>query len=316
MAKKEIIALTFSDLHLHEWSEFNKGNIRVDQALTVIQILERSAKRKGVPLLFPGDLIHNPKFISNGLLSIVLPFFAGMEVDLYGIDGNHDQSEQNTKEHISPSYFETFSKVFPKMHSVNFRTIETEKFIIHGIPYLTHNIGFEEAVKDIKIIKGKPNILMIHTDLHNAADTNGRKIGSVTNIPNNMDKFFKKFTLVISGHIHKPQKLGSNIIMVGAPNQQRRTDRGSELGYWHIYSDGSTKFIPFKGIFPEFKISEPDGFNFCDKPKAKRVTKETTKVIEFNSSNSRTKLAKSYCKENSIKDKKKIEALKKYLTNA
>ena len=313
--KKKLIALVFSDLHLHEWNEFNKDNIRVSQGLEVITRLQARAKIRKVPILFPGDLIHNPKYISNGLLSEILPFFAKLEVDIYGIDGNHDQCEQNTLDHISPSYFETFSEVFNKMHSVNFKSIETVDFVIHGIPYLTHNIGFEKAVSLIALHKTKPNILMIHTDLHNAQDTNGRQVGTVTNIPQNMDKFFKKFTLVLAGHIHKPQKLCSNVIMVGAPQQQRRTDRGAELGYWNIYSDGSFKFCPLKG-FPVFKIGKDDGFNFCDELKVKKKDKDGPKPIVFDSSNSRTKLTKNYCKHVGVKEKKKIDALNKYLSNA
>ena len=315
----KLIALTFSDLHLNEWSKFNSDNRRLKDGLEVISIMQKKAKKAKVPLLFPGDLFHLNKYLTNGLLAIVLPYFKKLKVDIYAIDGNHDQSETNSANHASPSYIRTFDAIFNRFHEVNFKSIDLGAFVLHGIPYLTHNIGFEEAVKDIEVIKGKVNILMIHTDLHNAKDTDGRAINSVTNIPTNMDDIFKKFTLVISGHIHKPQALGNNIIMVGAPNQQRRTDMNCRMGYWEIYSDGSYKFKALKS-FPVFKDLEPgqedDGFNFCTTAKVKKEENNKVNESKFTNTNNRGSLAKSYCKEKAIKDKNKRNALKKYLTNA
>lgn len=45
--------------------------------------------------------------------------------------------------------------------------------------------------------------------------------------------------------------------MIGAPNQQRRTDKNCKLGYWKIYEDLSMEFVPLKG-FPKFKDVESE----------------------------------------------------------
>lgn len=316
----KLIAIAFSDLHLNEWSKFNEDNRRLKDGLRVIDILQKKCKKAGVPLLFPGDLFHLNKYLTNGLLSLVLPFFNKLRVDLYAIDGNHDQSDNNSKLNPSPSYIRTFASIFKRFHEVNFKSLDLGTFVLHGIPYLTHNIGFEEAVNSIEVKKGKVNILMIHTDLHNAKDTDGRKVNSVTNIPTNMDTLFKRFTLVLSGHIHKPQILGSNILMLGATNQQRRTDMGCKMGYWEIYSDGSYKFRQLKD-FPVFIDLEPgqqdDGFNFCTIARERKggLTK-TIDETKFTNTTNRASLAKNYCKEKKVKDKRKRNVLKKYLTNA
>lgn len=316
---KELIALAFSDLHLNEWSKFNNGNRRLKDGLSVITTLQKKAKKAKVPILFPGDMFHLNKYLTNGLLAEVLPYFNKLRVDIYAIDGNHDQSEANSSEHTSPSYIRTFAKIFKRFHEVNFKSIDLGPFVLHGIPYLTHNIGFEEAIKAIKLVEGKQNILMIHTDLHNAKDTDGREVNSVTNIPTNMSDVFQRFSLVLSGHIHKPQVLGSNIIMLGAPNQQRRTDMNCKMGYWEIYSDNSYKFRRLKNlpVFKDLKPGEPDdGFNFCTLAKEKKTISGETIEVSFSNTTNRSKLSKRYCKEKSINDKAKVDALTKYLKNA
>jgi DNA repair exonuclease SbcCD nuclease subunit len=323
MAKKKLIAITASDIHLHEWKQFNQDNRRLINGLDVLTQLRKIGIKQKVPILMPGDLFHNDTHLSNSLLSHVLPYckkkFDSPKITLYGIDGNHDQCEQNGFDHHSPSYFETFSKIFKSFVSVNYRSIETKDFTVHGIPYITNNIGFEEYVNSIELTSGKPNILMIHTDLPKAKDTNGREIGTALNIPNNLHKLFGRFTLVLAGHIHKPQVMVKNVIMVGAPQQQRRTDKGNELGYWLIFDDGSYTFKPFD-LYPEFidlKPGEkaPNNDNFYSVIPKKKEKKEGT-TIKFSATQKKGSLARRYMKENNIKGKDKFESLKKYLEDA
>ena len=310
--KSELLALAFGDLHLNEWKQFNEDHTRLYAGVDVLSYMNNLAQKKKVPLLFTGDLIHTDQHITNRLLQESLPILKNM-VNFYGIDGNHDQSEQNTNEYHSPSYFNTFSQVFEGIHCLNFKTVELDKIVLHGIPYLTNNIGLKEAIADFKIIKGKKNILLIHTDLHGAEDNNGMVIDSTSNIPKDMDKFFSKFDLTLAGHIHKPQCLGDNIYMLGAPQQQRRTDKGSELGFWKVYANKVT-FTPFNK-YPEFKDYEgeekPDDFNFWTKLPKKQKTEDND--YNFSAKIDKGKLASRYCKTKGISDKKKIRALKKQL---
>lgn len=44
--------------------------------------------------------------------------------------------------------------------------------------------------------------------------------------------------------------------MIGAPLQQRRTDKDCKLGYWKLYSDLSMEFIELKG-FPNSQMLNP-----------------------------------------------------------
>lgn len=158
---------------------------------------------------------------------------------------------------------------------------------------------------------------MIHTDLHGAIDADGRRVGSVTNIPKNMDEYFGDFDLVICGHIHKPQVISSKILMVGATNQQRVSDMGCEMGYWELYDDLSYEFKPLKT--PQFKEylegegHEDTGDFWVEIPKEEK--EEIKNKQGFSKGKSREQLAENYLNVKNIKTPSKRLALKKVLKN-
>lgn len=321
--KKKPIAIAYSDCHFNIWNQFNEGNRRVKDVIQIQKILKLESLKLRVPILFMGDLFQNEKTISNKLLSMVLPHFKKMWGDTksitYAISGNHDQSEENTLSHSSPSYVDTLSKVFPGLVCMDFKSEKLTGFNIHGIPYLTHDLGFNKAIKNIKLTKGSKNILMIHTTLPKSKDTDGREMQTET-ISKKTLKLLEKFDLVLTGHIHMPMKLGNNIVQIGATNQQRKTDKDSDLGYWVIYEDFSTKFISLD--FPKFielnyGEEKPDNKNFYyNKPKIVEINVRETDSKKFSDINDRTKLAKNYINQSSAKVPKRyketlIDVLKK-----
>ena len=195
--------------------------------------------------------------------------------------------------------------------------------VLHGVPYITHDIGLIDYINSIKIVKGKKNVLLLHTTMPNAKDTDDREIHSNLST----DKFYEaleRFDLVLCGHIHKPftmKKNGTRIIQVGAPQQQRFTDRNCDMGYWLIYSDLSYKFVPFNE-YPKFIEIESiqdkleDGNFYVVKPKIKeRLNDKVQEVRNFNDTTDKYALAKNYCKEKGIKDSKKKKALSNSLKN-
>lgn len=106
--------------------------------------------------------------------------------------------------------------------------------------------------------------------------------------------------------------------MIGAPYQQRRTDKDCKLGYWKLYSDLSMKFVELKG-FPKFIDVESedeikdDGNYYTVLPKKSSISVNTNHQITKQLS--KKVLAKRYLKEKGIKDEVKtkllIETLKK-----
>lgn len=321
MGKKAIMTL-YSDIHFHIYNQYNEGDRRVLDAIKAQKIIKLESIKLKVPTLFLGDLFQNEKVITNKLLAYTLPHFKKLwgkkGFKTYAITGNHDQSEQNTLEHESPSYVKTLSEIFPGLTCMDFKSEEIAKDIwIHGVPYLTHDIGLLTAIKRFKLKKGK-NILMLHTTIPGTQDTNGRVIETDT-ISSKIMKALKEFDLVVTGHIHKPMEIGKNILQVGATNQQRKTDKDCDLGYWIIYEDLSRKFIPLqlpKFVELEHGVIKPDNKNFYyNKEKEIEIREVSRKSDNFKDVTDRAKLAKSYLKVRGLKVEKQqkqalIEALK------
>lgn len=180
-------------------------------------------------------------------------------------------------------------------------------------------MGLTDYLKNVDVSVGGTNskhILMLHTDYPGAKDNDGREISSVENLNLNI---LNKFDLVLCGHIHKPQRLSKKVYMIGAPYQQRRTDKDSKLGYWELYSDLSMKFKELKD-FPKFidvesedEIKDDGNYYTLVLKKEENTNKSTTKIHRNLSKN---KLARQYLRENGIKDKDKSNLLKRILKEA
>lgn len=319
-SSKKPIAIVFSDTHLNLWSKFNADNKRTLYGFKVLLDINKECKKYKVPALFCGDLFHKPENMDQDLGW----YWKNIHSHLYTegtfrcklISGNHGLK------HISkigekPRSWESYicdGKIFSCIDYQHFCIDRHNGIEVYGVPYVDHNIGLNDYLKDLKLV-GKKNILLLHTDYPGAEDTDGRVVDSVENLNMNV---LRKFDLVLCGHIHKPQRLSKKVYMIGAPYQQRRTDRDCEMGYWKLYSDLSMKFVPLKG-YPKFidvtsedEIKDDGNYYTVIPQKAsikEVVNHKITKQL------SKKKLAHHYMKARGIKDKEKesllIDILKK-----
>lgn len=308
--------IAYSDIHHNIYGQYNEDNRRLKASLKFEKRIFYKAQKLKCPILFVGDLIHTERQISNELLSYLLPHYISLgayDVDWYGISGNHDQSSINIQENQSPSYVKTFSAL-PKLNCIDFKYIEKGRVRVYGVPYLTHDQGLVKYVKSLKLDKKYKNILLLHTTLPGTKENDNRIIQTTTLGARFIKLIQKKFDLTLTGHIHKPMKLAKSIIQVGCTNQQRKTDKGSKLGYWIIYSDLSVKFKAVNS--PEFievdsKDQIKDNFNYyyikTDKIK-KGVETDITKD-DFKDVTDKNRLAKKYLKQKGINDKDKKSKL-------
>lgn len=308
--KPKVIALAFSDLHINLWTKFNTSNKRTLDHFRVLSLIKKKCLKYNCPALFCGDLFHKPEGMSQDLMHLVfseLDKLKGDNFRIYAISGNHDLAHNNSISNKQPSYIKLLER-YDFIKCIDLHHVEIPSGIrIYGVPYIDHNLGLNEYIKGLSLNDNHKNILLLHTDYPGAKDTDGAEVGSCENLNTNL---LQKFDLTLIGHIHKPQKLGKKVIMIGAPLQQRRTDRDCQLGYWKIYEDMTVKFKPLN-IFPKFidvdseeKIKE-DGnyYTVVSKPKEvevveNRVTRDLSKK----------KLVKEYLKARGIvdKDKKRI----------
>ena len=312
---KEIIAIAFSDLHLNLWAKFNKDNCRTLDSFRVLHLITKVCQKHQVPALFCGDFLHKPEVLDQELGQLIIGSLTNLEsCGVIAISGNHDLNEINSFDKPKKSWLHFFANTFKWLDVIDFMSTEIKgKVMVYGVPYIDHNIDLCKYLKKIEFRKGYKNILLLHTDYPGAKDTDGRVIDSAENLNLNV---LNRFDLVLCGHIHKPQRLGKKVYMIGAPIQQRRTDKNCEMGYWEVYSDLSMNFVPLKG-FPKFidveteeEIKE-DGNYYTVVPKSSRVEVNTKHKITKQLS--KKKLAKRYLKEKGIKDKVKENLLIKVL---
>ena len=322
MAK--LLFLVTSDLHYHDWNKFNADDYRLKATEKYLKSLIKISHKNRIPILFGGDFSHTPEGLTTKVIFRLLAFLRGV-CDEYpnflmlGIDGNHDTSyELSQYKPETPTLFKALSFAFPKnIISINFTHYQHYDIRVYGIPYLVHNMGFKKTYQQMinDGYKGD-KVLLIHTNLLGAMDPSGFRVKEMDGIPNNMGKFFSPFRLVLSGHIHKHADLyKGRIFSIGAPNQQRQSDLGCDMGYMEIYDDFSTKLVSSR--MPEFKLYRKDSDikddgNFWVKiPEEKNLMKREKGVFTVNTS--RVKLAKKYCRKNNIKSKRRIRELVKVL---
>ena len=312
----KVIAIAFSDLHLNDWAKHNQDNQRTLNHFRVLSIIEGLCKKYKCPALFCGDMFHKAENISQELIFMVHEHFSTLAFNCLAIEGNHDLHKVNSVKNPTYGWTHLFSRLYPfwltdlSFDKYDMYPTTNHRIMIYGVPYIDHNIGLNDYLNRIEFQDGYKNILMLHTDYPGAKDCDGRIVDSVENLNLNI---LNRFDLVICGHIHKPQRLSKKVYMIGAPLQQRRTDKNTKLGYWKIYEDLSMKFVELKG-FPKFIDVESeeeikdDGNYYTVVPKQKtseqastnhKITKQLTK----------TKLAKRYLKEKGIKDEKKQNLL-------
>jgi DNA repair exonuclease SbcCD nuclease subunit len=311
----DLIAIAFSDLHIHRWKNYNlKPNGRLIECTMVLKELAFVARKNDVPLLFCGDWYHTNREVDTLTHSLSMKVYHNhlRSMDVYAISGNHDLSERNGPDHRSPSHLDAYSSVFPRFIFMDYKHGEHNRFMIWGLPYMDNEKELFDAIEELKprvkeIKTKKLKILMLHTDLPGARTPSGHEVGDMTYIKGNLDDYFEPWDLVICGHIHKPMALGNRVVMLGAPLHQDAGDEGTQMGYWEIYNDGTHKFIPL--YYPQFKTGEEknDGNYWVNKEVV--LVEEEVEIGEFHINNSRKKLATQYLKKKGIKSKAKKRAL-------
>lgn len=309
----EVIAVAFSDLHLNLWAKFNKDYKRTQDSFRVLFKIKEVCNKYKVPALFCGDLFHKPEVIQKELFTMIVKQFLklnGTSFKCYTISGNHEILEIS-KVGIQPkSWIYDLDSLFSWLYDLDYKTFRlTPNIQVHGIPYVDHNIGLSTYLKNMKLEEGYKHILLLHTDYPGAKDTDGRIVDSAENINLNM---LNRFDLVLCGHIHKPQRLSKKVYMLGAPIQQRRTDKDCKMGYWLLKEDLSMEFKELKD-FPKFidvesedEVKDDGNYYTIIPQKASEKINTTHKITK---TLSKKKLAKRYLKEKGIKDKSKEDLL-------
>jgi len=306
------ICVVFSDIHHHDWKTHNQDNRRTKAGFKAMLEIGSVAKQLGVPILFAGDFGHAFGKVSLDLWYEIVDT-VNLWIDkgypcIYGISGNHDQEGATYGEdQASKSLWELISKIWPKVFwNVDFATWVIGDLKLYGMAHMTYNKSLVHYIQQFGKERrdDKINILLLHSDLHGAVEANGREVGTVEEVPENMDEFFHSFDLVISGHIHRAQKLGRKVLIPGSPMQQKKNDTGADYGYWIIFKKDTKlikKFIPLFD-YPKFVQLKPgeeapsNGKDFYLSAEEKE-TEEEVVDLGFHNTTSKEKIVRRYMKQ-------------------
>lgn len=326
--KPKLIAIAFSDIHIHKFKLFDKDNSRLQWSLDALTYIANIAQKNNVPLLFAGDLFHTPVSIENETLSKTLAYFKqyidDRKIHFFAISGNHDMSEKNGIDHNAPSYLESFSTVFNRFYLLDHHDkpwqLPNWDAHIWGIPYMNNDTELRQRVKQLRKVAKKYKgfkILLMHGDCPGAMDAGIElKENKALGDKKNLKTLFAPWDLVLFGHIHAPQKITNKCYMLGSPIHQTSGDTG-QMGYWKIFIGKEPEFIGLVD-FPKFvrlekdQVAEDNGIDYIIPYEEIGAIEEVEKG-DFNLSNSRTVLAKRYAQKRGIKSKSKRKALIKAL---
>jgi len=262
-------AIAISDLHLHYWEHYNDQGARTKNAIEFLEKVFLEAQTGNIPILFGGDLFHTPEGLKSPTINTVYPeltrlFYTYPDVQFYAISGNHDQYTRNYLHKPSISYTAGLANTFKNFHLIDMAGVVLDHNVgVYGIPYLYLNQNFAEAIDRAKLwFKSagvSKSILIIHTTLEGSIDTNGYKLSESSVLVEILEKHF---TLVLSGHIHRHQKIAKGIYHIGSPTHVKASD----AGYKPVYLKISNKLVRPGLTVKVTDVPKPMVFKYYSEP--------------------------------------------------
>jgi DNA repair exonuclease SbcCD nuclease subunit len=258
----------FSDLHVHNYKNFDSNGSRLDNCLNVLDdVFKFSEKNKIKYILFCGDIVDQqqavPTVAGNALVLRLSELFSQYEnIVMLAISGNHDQASKSLFKNEGESYLKLLSFVFPE----RFILVDNKSVVLDdndgainilGLPYYSHPEHYTLALKEIteQVKTGMKSVLLIHQTPTGLGNPN---IPTDTDVN---DPIYDAYNLILCGHIHQPQDILNKFVVVGSPLHRDLGDEGDEKGFWvfdTVDPADTLTFISRKGRYPEFKRSTID----------------------------------------------------------
>ena len=249
----------FSDLHTHNYGQFNNGSERLLNCLKVpFDIAEFSVSRGINKVLFVGDWFDTQKALLTEVVNetvdkMIELFTTYPDLIIISISGNHDHASKNLLDKPAITAQKFLARMFPE----NFILIDNDVYVdgdvaIYGIPYYEYAEHFDKALDMAVQMRedtgAKFNYLMIHQT------PAGLSNAMIPSDCNPKDDRFKLFDHVFCGHIHANQSLSDSFTIVGSPIHRDMGDVGKDKGFLVFNAMNTSKkpvFVPLKG-YPVF----------------------------------------------------------------
>lgn len=242
--------LFVSDLHLDNWGAFSTTtkegfNSRFVEQFKVLSGVLKYAEDHGYIAVFGGDLFNRRLLIPTDVLHLTYDLLSLYKIHMYFIVGNHDM--------YGSCPAATPLAVFSNLKYVNVITQATNVYVqpnthISMVPY-----GEPIPVSSTKLPDSAYQILVAHYGIHEAklGPSNYRMESDLT------VKQIKEFgyDLALFGHIHKPQALAENVIVLGSAMAHSFHEVNEEK-YFYVFDCEERKLVKYPTNAPKFLVHE------------------------------------------------------------
>jgi DNA repair exonuclease SbcCD nuclease subunit len=220
-------AIVFSDLHAHDYKQFNASGSRLQNCVDVIEyVFDLAAKNDIKIIIFPGDLFDQFGTMYTRVMNEVIGTFKILfktypDIKFYAITGNHDQGEKSHFGASCESSLTTLDRLFDHFILIDNQVVDIGGAFLVGIPFYSTPEDFKEALQyfDGKLSPFDHNYLLMHQTIWPDNPV----------VPQDVDpedELFQNYSLVFNGHIHAFGEYGKNIVNVGSPLHRDLGDLG------------------------------------------------------------------------------------------
>jgi DNA repair exonuclease SbcCD nuclease subunit len=318
----------FSDLHIHDYKQYNNGGNRLTNCLDALEKMCKFSIDNGITtMLFGGDLFDTQKVlfveVVNKTIERFIKIFSNYpELKIYAITGNHDQSSKSLIDSPAVSALDHLASIFPDNFIVVDNAVQeiAKGIVVVGIPYFEFKEHFQKRLQKLAettaAIKAgmeeeglEPKAYLL---IHQTARGNGNAMIPYDTDPT--DEVYKIFDHVYCGHIHNREELTAGFTNIGSPMHRDLGDAGMQKGFYVrnlAKPEKGHKFIYLSG-FPEFVVrkegeaqGETDEANFVvvEPDYDALAAASTANVEEFNTSLENKDLLTNFWKHADGKDK-------------
>lgn len=265
--------IIMSDLHAHNYKQFNSDNQRLENCLSVLEDCFILAHEKGAEhILFAGDLYDAQKAIPTIVVNKVIQKFDYLfnkypGIDFVAISGNHDYATKNLLDKPAVTALTHLDEIFGGFILIDNQTLTLESGVtISGVPYYEYQDHYHTMLEQrtFEIDPADHNILLVHQTPDNISNTS---------IPADTDPeshLYGYFNQTFCGHIHKREILTNKFMLVGSPLHRDQGDIGQDKGILIYDTDATNEAlmpgeVEFIGLnYPQFMRVEEDDPAYAD----------------------------------------------------
>lgn len=240
--------LFYSDLHLDNWSAFSRTtaagfNSRFMAQLQVMEGILKYAQNTGCRVVFGGDLFNRRLLVPSDVFHMTYELIAAYDkVTQYYLVGNHDMYTWNPEATILRSW--------SHLPQVNIITDVTGVFaggdvdiimVPHGalIPTRPTTDGYKVLLTHYGVNEAR----LGPKDFRMKSDLTVKQLKALN------------YDLIMLGHIHKPQSLTEDIIVMGSP-MAHSFHEANEEKYFYVLDCKTKELVAHKTGAPKFLTHE------------------------------------------------------------